>query len=142
MCVYGDLCINLYRLDQCTKMFNTLLLYGSNYTIDEIFSSCFIPQVPRRFTFVGNSAVAEGQSIHSFSLRGCIVANFVPKETARFLLIQSDGAVGYDDASILENTSTGPSNLFFYGASTKCYKKVGNITYLLPNCSHDLLSDT
>lgn len=70
------------------------------------------------------------------------MANFVPEEAAQFLLIQSDGTVGYDNASVLDNIATGPTNLFFYGASTKCYKTVGNITYLLPNCSRDLLNDT
>ena len=99
-------------------------------------------QVPRRFTFVGNTAVSEGQSIHSFSLRGCIVANFVPNVTAGYLLIPSDGTVVYEDPSILDNTSTGPSNLFFFGASTKCYKTVADVTYLLPNCSHELLNKT
>ncbi len=84
----------------------------------------------------------EGQSIFSYSLKGCFISNFVPVVTAGYLLIQSDGAVGYDDPSILDNTSTGPNNLFFFGASTTCYKTVANITYLLPNCSHELLNET
>ena len=100
-------------------------------------------QTPARITFDGNTASLEGDSINAYSLRGCRVSNFVSSGIAAFLAIQSDGTVAYENiASNLTSTSTGPSYLFFYGTSTRCYKVVGDITYLLPNCSHDLLTET
>jgi len=99
-------------------------------------------QVRRRFIFSDNTAVVEGQNIYAFNLRGCIISNFVPNDTAQFLSLRGDGTVVYQNANPLESTSTGPNYLYFYGASTKCYKPVGSVTYLLPNCSHELLHDT
>ena len=63
----------------------------------------------------------------------------------RFLSILSDGTVYQDtpaNSDPLQSTSTGPSFLFFYGASTRCLKTVAGVTYLLPNCSNDLLNST
>ena len=99
-------------------------------------------QMKERFIFDSNTAITEGQTNYIFNLRGCIISNFVPNDTAQFLLILSDGTVLYKNANSLDSTSTGPNYLYFYGASTKCYKPVGSVTYLLPNCSHELLHDT
>ena len=104
--------------------------------------SLSLSQTVTRFLFIGNRAVAEGHTVHSFSMRGCIAANFLPEESSHFLPIPNDGTVMIDNELVLQTTSTGPTNLFFYGASTRCYKTVGNITYLFPNCSHTLLNET
>ena len=99
-------------------------------------------QVQDRVIFRGNQALSEGDTIYAFSLRGCVVGNFVPFNTSRFLTIENSGAVSYDEVSTLESTATGASFLFFYGASSRCYKPVGDTTFLLPNCSHELLNET
>ena len=78
----------------------------------------------------------------AYSLRGCQIANFVPASIAHFLTITSDGTNLFNDTLALGTTTTGPSYLFFFGASTSCYKTVGNVTYLLPNCSHTLINQT
>ena len=99
-------------------------------------------QSPGRILFEDNFAFGDGLTMSAYSLRGCQVANFVPKRIADFLLIPTDGTNQFNDSRLLGTTSTGPSYLFFYGASSHCYKPVGNVTYLLPNCSHSLLMDT
>lgn len=99
-------------------------------------------QSEERFTFKGNTASFEGQDINSFSLKGCLASNFIPEAIAEtFLPIRSDGTVVHE-ISPLQSTSTGPTFLYLYGASSKCYKSVNGITYLLPNCSNSLLNST
>ena len=79
----------------------------------------------------------------AYSLRGCQVSNFVPSNISRFLAVSSDETVMIrDSAQVTGTTTTGPSYLFFFGASTACYKPVGNLTYHLPNCSHALINKT
>ena len=80
--------------------------------------------------------------MRAYSLRGCQIANFVPRNLSHFLPFVSDNTTVFEDARSLGTTTTGPSYLFFYGASTRCYKPVGNVTYLLPNCSHGLIDQT
>lgn len=93
--------------------------------------------------FEGNRAFGEGHTMLAYSLRGCQVANFVPTNISRFLAVPSDDTIIYNDTNDISGiTATGPSYLFFFGASTVCYKPVGNITYLLPNCSHELINKT
>ncbi len=100
----------------------------------------------RRFTFDGNSALYGGRDVHSFSLRGCLASNFVPDEIGnQFFSIRSDGTVSHQLQPMADpfiTTTTGPNFLFFYGSSTKCYKTVAGVTYLLPNCSISLLNST
>lgn len=103
---------------------------------------CCLCQTPGRIVFENNFAFSGGHTISAFSLRGCQVANFVPAQLSQFLLVASDGTNRFNDSTELGTTSTGPSYLFFFGASTKCYKPVGNITYLLPNCSNSLINET
>lgn len=117
----------------------------ANSQISHLLSCCPLCSLSlqtARFVFQDNRAFISGDNIYAFSLRGCRVSNFVPREIADFLLIGSDKAVQYNftDEGVLGSTATGPVYLFFYGASTKCYKPVGNVTYLLPNCSNSLLS--
>ena len=92
--------------------------------------------------FENNFAFGDGLAISAYSLRGCQISNFVPDNIAQFLPVQSDGNNVFNGSSELGTTSTGPSYLFFYGASSSCYKPVGNVTYLLPNCSHSLINST
>lgn len=79
-----------------------------------------------------------------FSLRLCVVTNFLPDSVAQFVPIQvdNDHTVLYVTDDDHQSTVTGPNYIFFYGASTKCYKQVANTVYLLPNCSQELLYDT
>ena len=101
-----------------------------------------LPQTPGRVVFENNFAFGDGLAISAYSLRGCQISNFVPDNIAQFLPIQSDGNNVFNGSSELGTTTTGPSYLFFYGASSSCYKPVGNVTYLLPNCSHSLINST
>ena len=113
-----------------------------------VLCSCFrhsCLQNPRRFTFIGNKASFEGPHVHSFSLRSCISSNFVPAAVDRFFAFPNDGTVYIEvppNGDPLQSTTTGSNFLFLYGASMKCLKMVGNITYLLPNCSNALLKST
>jgi len=80
-----------------------------------------------------------------FTLRLCTLFNFLPASVAQLAQIRSntdDRTVMYLTEDDQRSTTTGPNFLLFYGASTKCYKKVADTVYLLPNCSHDLLYDT
>ena len=79
-----------------------------------------------------------------FTLRLCRVSNFLPASVAQFVPIPLEGdlTVMHVTEDEHQSTITGPNFIFFYGASTKCYKKVANTVYLLPNCSHDLLYKT
>lgn len=104
--------------------------------------SCIPTQMPGRIVFKDNFAFSNGFTMSAYSLRGCQVANFVPDNISQFLAIESDGTNLFNDSTELGTTSTGPSYLFFFGASTSCYKPVGNVTYLLPNCSRALINDT
>lgn len=100
-------------------------------------------QEKERFIFDNNTAIEGGLTINAYNLRGCMVSNFVPTNISNnFLRLIGDDTIVFNNTEVLGVTSTGPSYLFFYGASTRCYKPVGNITYLLPNCSHNLLNDT
>ena len=99
-------------------------------------------QTPGRIVFEENFAFADGGTVSAYSLRGCQIANFVPPSISHFLAVPSDGTNLFRDPEALGSTTTGPSYLFFFGASTRCYKPVGNLTYLLPNCSHSLLNQT
>jgi hypothetical protein len=92
--------------------------------------------------FEDNFAFTEGHTVSAYSLRGCQISNFVPTSLSKFLVISSDGTNLFKDTEALGATTTGPSYLFFFGASTRCYKPVGNITYLLPNCSNSLINQT
>ena len=99
-------------------------------------------QNPGQVVFEDNFAYGDGMTLSAYSLRGCRVANFVPEGIASFLRLPTDDSIVFSGTDELGVTSTGPSYLFFYGASSRCYKPVGNITYLLPNCSHSLLMST
>lgn len=99
-------------------------------------------QSPGRILFENNFAFSNGFTMSVYSLRGCQISNFVPDNISQFLAIPSDGTNIFKDNPELGSTSTGPSYLFFFGASTSCYKPVGNVTYLLPNCSHALINNT
>lgn len=105
-------------------------------------SSISLQESEERIIFEGNTAIAEGGTVWAYSLRGCQIANFVPNNLSYFLPVFSDNTTVFDGTGALGTTTTGPSYLFFYGASTRCYKPVGNVTYLLPNCSHTLLNQT
>lgn len=96
-----------------------------------------------------NAAIKQGQTMDVFTLRLCRVTNFLPASVAQFAQIRLDDVHSFADRTVMyvtdddhQSTITGPSFIFFYGASTKCYKQVNNTVYLLPNCSHDLLYDT
>jgi len=72
-------------------------------------------------------------------------SNFVPAPVDQFFAFQNDGTVYHkvpSNQDPLQSTTTSSNFLFFRGASVKCLKVVGNITYLLPNCSSDLLQLT
>ena len=92
--------------------------------------------------FSNNTALASGNDFSIFCVRSCFQNYFIPEPFDQYVLTLQDRnpvvIVTDDPLGVL---STGPTYLFFYGASTKCYKQIGDLTYLLPNCSHDLLMD-
>ena len=84
-----------------------------------------------------------------YTLRLCRVTNFLPTSVAQFAQIRPKDVNNFTDRTVMyvtnddhQSTISGANFLFFYGASTKCYKRVANTVYLLPNCSHDLLNYT
>ena len=79
-----------------------------------------------------------------FALRLCRVSNFLPPSVEQFIPVRlgDNHTVMYETDDDHQSTITGPNFIFFYGASTKCYKQVANTVYLLPNCSNDLLYNT
>ena len=93
---------------------------------------------------MNNTADKQGQTMDLFTLRLCRVSNFLPDSVAQFVPIplKDDQTVVYVTDDDHQSTITGPNFVFFYGASTKCYKQVANTVYLLPNCSQDLLHNT
>ena len=78
-----------------------------------------------------------------FTLRQCRVPNFLPASVAQFAPVRMEDnfTVVYKTEDDHQSTVTGPNFMFFYGASTKCYKQVADTVYLLPNCSRDLLNE-
>jgi hypothetical protein len=111
-------------------------------------TSCFIlfnknlnpTDEPTRFFFRNNSATFFGSLFSVNSLHFCDIGYFVPSNVTNLVsLFQSNNVVEYTDSPLQSGLSTAPSFIVFYGSSSQCYKTAGNITYLLPNCSHQLL---
>jgi len=130
MCISSTLGLSGAKPDACTIAYlHFFVVYLQNYT---------------RFYFEYNSAAGLGQTMDVFTLRQCRVFNFLPASVARLAPDQSNDnlTVMYKTQDDHQSTVTGPNFVFFYGASTKCYKQVNNTVYLLPNCSHDLLNET
>lgn len=97
------------------------------------------PQVRTRFLFENHSAVLYGSSYFLPNLRACDLSYFVPANVALLVSrFESNEEVEYLNSPLQSGVSTGPSFLLFYGASTRCFKTVANISYLLPNCSNNL----
>lgn len=105
-----------------------------------LFSSQPLPG--DRLIFSNNTALQFGNDFEIYSLRSCQLGYFLPAPfTPYFISPVANNPVVLETDDPLLATSTGPSYLYFYGASCHCYKTVGNISFLLPNCSHQLLLD-
>ena len=104
---------------------------------------CLLQPLPGdRLFFSNNSALELGNDFNIYSLRSCQLGYFLPAQfTSSFVTPVPDNPVVLETDDPLLVTTTGPSYLYFYGASCRCYKTVGNITFRLPNCSHQLLMD-
>ncbi len=90
--------------------------------------------------FSGNTAVTSGNDFAVYCVRTCFLSNFLPDLFDRYVLPNPfSHPVIIETDNPLAVTSTGPTYMFFYGASTKCYKPVGDLIYFLPNCSNQLL---
>lgn len=89
--------------------------------------------------FSNNSALSYGNDYNVFNVRSCRQGYFFPRVLQQFVPDIHNNPVVIETDTPLLTTSSGPSYLFFYGSSTKCYKQVGGIVYHLPNCSHQLL---
>jgi hypothetical protein len=108
------------------------------FMLFKIFLLAF--QEPTRFFFRNNSATFFGSLFSVNSLHFCDIGYFVPSNVTNLVsLFQSNNVVEYTDSPLQSGLSTAPSFIVFYGSSSQCYKTAGNITYLLPNCSHQLL---
>ena len=92
--------------------------------------------------FENNSAVIYGPSYSLPNLRACDLSYFVPGNVTQLVSrFESNEEVEYSNSPFQSAVSTGPSFILFYGASTRCFKTVANISYLLPNCSNTLTTD-
>ena len=91
--------------------------------------------------FSNNTATSSfsGNDFHIFNIRSCQQGYFFPSLLRDFIPTVPFNPVVIATDTPLLTTSTGPSYLFFYGASSKCYKTVDEVVFLLPNCSHELL---